>query len=151
MKTHIRYALRMAAACFLCLTGCDQLQSLLSQKPSARVVGVGLDDIGLDSATLGFNLEIKNPYAVPLPLVNLDYGLASLGKPFLSGRADLQGTVPAGGTRTVKLPAKIGFAQLLGVLKDKEAEGWVRGGRPSDGRRRCPRFHCLPPSPADRG
>ena len=40
-------------------------------------------------------MEIENPYSAPLPLVNLDYALSSRGTAFLSGKADVQGTVPA--------------------------------------------------------
>src|SRR5436305_7352612 len=87
---------------FLCVmllaaaSGCQMLQSALSQaqKPSARVVGVALSDISVQSATLQFNVEIENPYDVPLPLANVRYSLASGDKPLLTGAANLQGTIP---------------------------------------------------------
>ena len=98
--------------------GCGALQDLLgSQRPTARIAGVSLQDIKLDSATLLFDVEVDNPYSVPLPLVNVDYNLASGGAPFLSGKADLQGTVPAKDKKTVSLPAKVPFMELLSALK----------------------------------
>jgi LEA14-like dessication related protein len=106
------------APLFLGLTGCSVIDALNLQKPSAHVTGVRLQDIDLESVTMLFDVELKNPYSVPLPLVNLDYGLASKGKPFLSGEAPLQGTVPAMGSKTVSLPAKVTYKQLLSVLTD---------------------------------
>jgi len=99
-------------------SGCGVLDSLNISKPSANVTGVSLRDISLSSATLLFDVEVGNPYSVPLPLVNLDYGLASSDTPFLSGQADLQGTVPARGKKTVSLPAKVTYLKLLEALKD---------------------------------
>jgi LEA14-like dessication related protein len=81
-------------------------------------VGVGLQNIGLDSATLRFDVEVKNPYSVPLPLLNLDYALASRGTSFLSGKADLQGTVPARDSKVLPLTAKVVFLDLLKALAD---------------------------------
>ena len=98
------------------LAGCSVVDALGLQKPGAKVVGVGLDGIDLTAATLRFDVEVSNPYSAPLPLVNLDYGLASKGKAFLSGKADLQGTVPAGGKKTFSLPAKVTYKDLLAAL-----------------------------------
>ena len=86
-------------------------------RPTARVVGVSFRDIGLKSLTLLFDVEVENRYSVPLPLVNLDYSLASRGESFLSGDADIQGEVPANGTKTVPLPAKVTFLELLKAVK----------------------------------
>jgi LEA14-like dessication related protein len=92
------------------LTGC-------ASRPTAELAGVGLDSLDLTSATLRFDVKVTNPYPVALPLANLDYNLASNAASFLSGQADLQGTVPALGTKTVSLPAKITYRELLAALK----------------------------------
>ena len=116
---HVRSKCLVLLAAGVALTGmagCSALDAF--QKPSARITGVKLKDIDISALTLMFDLELKNPYSVPLPLVNLDYGLASKGKSFLTGKAPLQGTVPALGTKTVSLPAKIAFKDLLAVLTD---------------------------------
>ena len=98
------------------LGGCAALDALNLQKPTARVVGVRLEDIDIQALTLAFDIELENPYSVPLPLTNLDYALASKGEPFLSGEAPLQGTVPARGAKTLSLPTKVTFKRLLSVL-----------------------------------
>ena len=103
----------------LTMAGCEAVQSILDmEKPTARIAGVGIRDISLESATLTFDVEVSNPYPVALPLVNVDYGLASGGAQFLSGEAKLQGAVPAKGRKTVTVPATIDYAQLLTALKD---------------------------------
>ena len=118
-----RWTRPVALSCFVLLTlsmaGCGTVQSILSlDKPTARIVGLGIKDISLESATLMFDVEVSNPYAVALPLVNVDYGLASGGTQFLSGDATLQGAVPAKGKKTVSVPATIVYTQLLTALKD---------------------------------
>ena len=89
----------------------------LFAKPDATITRLRLQDIALDSVTLLFDVDVKNPYALPLPLLNLDYGLASGDAKFLTGAADLQTTIPALSTRTVQLPAKIKYLDLLKALK----------------------------------
>lgn len=99
--------------------GCAILQSLLgaTPQPSAKVTGVRIGDLSLSDLTLVFDVAITNPYSVPLPLVNVDYAVASLGQPFLQGQAPLQGDVPAGQSKTVSLPAKVVFVELLKLLQ----------------------------------
>lgn len=100
------------------LSGCKTLTDLASgmTKPTASVTGVRFGDFSADGLTLVFQTEVKNPYEVDLPLTNLEYGLASGGAKFLSGSAPVQGTVPAKGSKTVKLPAKVSFAPLLAAV-----------------------------------
>ncbi|MFP4052953.1 MAG: LEA type 2 family protein [Phycisphaerae bacterium] len=91
--------------------GCGMVES-----PSARVTGIALDDIDMESLTLRFAVDVTNPYPAPLPLTNLDYSLASDGNPFLDGNAALQGSVPAGSTKTVFLPARVTYRRLLSAV-----------------------------------
>ena len=98
-----------------CLAGCGVLEGI--RKPTARVTDVRLRDITLSAVTLVFDLEVGNPYSVPLPLANVDYSLASEGNEFLSGQADVQGTVPAGGSKTLSLPARLEYMSLLAAVK----------------------------------
>jgi len=114
---------RRLSACMLLasaamLGGCGVVGDLLDlQKPTARVTGVSLRDVRLDAATLLFDVEVSNPYSVALPLVNVDYALASKGASFLSGKADVQGTIPARSSRTVSLPARVTYRELLSSLQ----------------------------------
>jgi len=105
-----------------CLGGCGSLQDLLKlDKPTAEITGVSLSKFSLDAATLLFDVEVDNPYGVPLPLVNLDYALASKGAEFLTGKADIQGAIPANGRKTVGLPAEVKFLDLLKAVRGVRA------------------------------
>ncbi|WP_372364540.1 LEA type 2 family protein [Candidatus Uabimicrobium sp. HlEnr_7] len=101
------------------LLSCSSLQSLLESapKPGANIVGVKLSGLDLQQANLVFDIDISNPYSVPLPLTNLDYSLATNGKSFLSGNAkELQGSIPASGNKVIQLPVSIKFLETLNVL-----------------------------------
>lgn len=101
------------------LLSCSALQSILGSvpKPGASIVGVKLNGVDLQQANLTFDIDISNPYSVPLPLTNLSYALATNGKSFLSGNAkDLQGSIPANGNHVIQLPVSIKFLETLNVL-----------------------------------
>ncbi len=98
------------------LGGCGIVQDALGDRPTARVVGVGLEGLDLQGATLRFDVEVANPYPVALPLLGLDYALASGAESFLTGQADLEGSVPARGQAVVPLPVRVEFSRLLTTL-----------------------------------
>lgn len=101
------------------LAGCSGLDRYLGQqKPTLHFQKVGLQNISFDSLTLLFDVEVENPYGVALPLLNADYALAGFDKQFLSGKADLQGTIPARGRKTVQIPARVGYVETLNALKE---------------------------------
>ncbi len=119
MKTRSLSLVPLLVAGLLALPGCALLQGLLGPvpKPTASITGIRITDFSLSGLTLNFDVAIANPYAVPLPLVNVDYALASASQPFLQGQAAMQGEIPANGSKTVTLPAKIAFGELLKVLQ----------------------------------
>lgn len=116
MKAHI---LAMAAGLAVALGGgCQTLSDALAvRKPTASLKGVSFDKIGLESATLLFDVEVQNHYSVPLPLVNMDYSLRSAAQPLLSGQADLATTIPAQSSKTVSLPATVSYLDLWNAFK----------------------------------
>jgi len=100
------------------LTGCGTVQEALNlNRPTARLTSLKFGDVKLDSATLLFDVEIDNRYPIALPLTNFDYGLSSRAEKFLTGSANLQMTVPAKSKKTVSLPAKINYVEMLKALK----------------------------------
>jgi LEA14-like dessication related protein len=102
----------------LVLAGCAAMQQTLDLKrPTARLVDLKFEEVKLESATLLFDVEIDNHYPVGLPLVNFDYGLSTRGAQFLSGQADVQTTVPADSKKTVSLPARINYVEMLRALE----------------------------------
>ncbi|MGQ0627851.1 MAG: LEA type 2 family protein [Phycisphaerales bacterium] len=105
--------------CTLTLCGCKSAGEFLAgaEKPSLRVVNASIDGLTTESAALVFDVEVANPYSVPLPLTNVEYALASRGAAFLSGAANVQGTIPAGGKQVFKVPANLRFVEALAALK----------------------------------
>ena len=100
------------------LAGCGSMDVLNRiSKPSAHLAGVKLQDINVTSVTMLLDVDVENPYSVALPLVNLDYRLSSRGAQFLDGKANLQGSVPARGTKRVSLPARLEYSEVLAALK----------------------------------
>lgn len=114
MEKNIIWMIMLASAFF---AGCDTINSLGLVKPTARMTDLKFEDVKLDSATLLFDVEVNNPYSVALLLMNLDYGLSSGAESFLNGSAQLQTTVPAKSKKTVSLPAKINYLDMLRALK----------------------------------
>lgn len=114
------HALPFAVALALLLstggTGCKSVLEGMS-KPSASLRNVRLADLNLESVTLLFDVDVKNPYDFDLPLVGADYTLTSGAAQLLKGAADAQGSVPAQGSRTLTLPANLKFADVLSALQ----------------------------------
>ncbi len=103
----------------LALPACQSVKSALEglDRPSASIAGVRLRDLSLDSVALDFDIDVKNPYGVPLPLTGLDYSVGSGGSSLVSGSAPSQGVVPASGSKVITLPARVRFADVLSVLR----------------------------------
>jgi len=98
--------------------GCQTLEALGLAKPTAYLRGVSFGKIDLEAATLLFDVEVENPYGVPLPLLNMDYALSSSDKPLFSGAADVATTIPARSRKTVSLPATVRYLDLWNALRE---------------------------------
>jgi len=102
------------ACALLGVFGCETIQQALNvKKPSASLKGLSFEDITLKSATLLFDVEVENPYPVALPLLDMDYAVTSGANKLLSGKADIQTTVPANEKKVVSLPAKVSYVDLV--------------------------------------
>lgn len=97
----------------LMLAGCSAAMQLLDTRPSASVERVRLQNVGLDALTLGFEIDVVNPYDFALPLTDLDFALRTDGKSFLDGTTDVGGSVPALGHRTISLPVDVSYRGLM--------------------------------------
>ena len=87
------------------------------EKPSASITGARLQDAGLTQVTMFFDVRVNNPYTLPLPMSNVDYALSSSNHRFLSGEADVQGTAPAKGSKTLGVPVRISYVELIKAVK----------------------------------
>ncbi len=123
MRTQRLHQVAMFIALVSLLTimpGCKTLDSLLAgaPKPSASLKDVRFDSLSWDKLALKFDVEVTNPYSLPLPLVNMDYGLSGGASQFLSGKANFKDTtIPANGSQTVTLPAEVNLAEVINFVK----------------------------------
>jgi len=113
----LRFSLALMAAFF---AGCETTHEVQHvDKPTARMVGLRIENVKLDYATLLFDVEIDNRYSSSLPLMSLRYSLTSGGNTFLTATAVRQVIVPPNRKEVVSLPDKVIYARLLRALKGK--------------------------------
>ncbi len=107
------------AACSIAY-GCQNTTALLGgvAKPEGKVVRVGLMDASASSATLVFDVEIRNPYDSPLAVVSFDYDLSSGGQRFTSGMVETEGVIDAGNTRVAPVSVEVKYSELQAAVLD---------------------------------
>ena len=103
----------------LVLPGCATLSALSASvlKPSAKIQGVKIQGLSMESALLVLDVEVDNPYPVKMPVRALEYQIASGEKAFLSGAMKEPPTIPAKSSVSVQLPAKVEFLEVLKVVQ----------------------------------
>jgi LEA14-like dessication related protein/precorrin-6B methylase 2 len=114
-KKHLITLLVLAATFF---AGCETTHKAPPPKPTGQIIDIKFQNVRPKSAMLLFDLEIENPYAVSLPLTNLNYRLTSGDNTFLSGIANLQTAISPSSKEIVSLPVKVNYIEMLNSLKD---------------------------------
>jgi LEA14-like dessication related protein len=111
--------LRIALVVVAVLAGCQSMQEMIggAPKPTAHVIGTSIRGLSLENIVLLFDVEVENPYAASLPLVDLGYSLTSSGQKFLEGTLKPTGAIPAHGKQVIQLPATVPFSSLYAALK----------------------------------
>jgi LEA14-like dessication related protein len=99
------------------LSGCSVLSELGVPKPTFALKDVKFGQMNLKTATLLFDVEVQNPYAVDLPLLNMDYALTTQQSPLFKGQADIATTIPAKEKKIVSLPITLGYTEVVNALK----------------------------------
>jgi len=102
-------ALFLAAWCLVGI-GCASVQ-----KPTASVVGMQIGDVRGKSFVMNFEVNVSNPNKVELPVGAAEYRLALSGVEIASGKANPQGTAPAGAGVLVTVPVAVTYESLLNV------------------------------------
>jgi LEA14-like dessication related protein len=100
----------------LLLGGCGEVGGLFA-RPEADIQKVSMGEVSTRATQLVFDVDITNPYNADLPLSNLDYALSTEGTRFLSGQADLQGSIPAATTKTIQLPVDVPYVELYDAVE----------------------------------
>lgn len=103
------------AAGLFALQGCAAAKQL-AVYPSARIATVDFEGLSLTGVNLRFDVEVDNPYGVELPLLGIDYAIASEGKTFLEGTLDAARSIPARSSDVVPLQVRLPFLELYSVI-----------------------------------
>lgn len=100
--------------------GCSTARALLDGQdlPTARLTDARLTGLHADGVLLDFEIEVRNPYSVPLPVGAVDVALSSRGTPFLTAAGVPGESIPARRTGRVRVPADVGFSEMLALLEN---------------------------------
>jgi LEA14-like dessication related protein len=103
--------------CMFCV-GCADLNL---QRPTASVNGMAVQNVNASGFTMNFDVDVKNPNALELPIGAADYKLGLTGVNVVNGSATPAGAIPAGGSQRVTLPVMLTYENLLaaeqGIVK----------------------------------
>lgn len=85
-------------------------------KPSASISSASLSNLTTEGITVALKVDVKNPYPVAVPLTNIEYSLASRDASILTGAIDKPGSIPARSTKTLDVPLRVKFADVLAAV-----------------------------------
>jgi LEA14-like dessication related protein len=85
------------------------------QRPTASVTNMTLGEVTPQGFTMNFEVDVKNPNPMALPVADVDYKLRLVGRDFLDGKADPDASIPARGSMPVVLPVRVTFENLLAI------------------------------------
>lgn len=92
---------------------CVGCSAINIQKPTAAVTGMAVKDVNPTGFTMNFDVDVKNPNSVELPLSAADYKLGLGGINVLDGKARPKGAIPANGSKSLSLPVTLTYENLL--------------------------------------
>jgi LEA14-like dessication related protein len=110
----------------LLLTGCASVEP-----PTVAATGGELVGITTDGMTLGVDLAVTNPNSIDLPVRGVSYQLAAEGVNVAKGSAALADgeSLPAGGTKALRVPIELRWDELLEAGDALSASGGDFGYR----------------------
>ena len=110
MKNPLAFAL-VAAMALSSLPGCAALFDTIG-RPTVEAVRPKIKSIDLRGVTVAFEVDVKNPYYVPLVSPRLQYGIDVEGAEFIAAQESEGLDVPARGAGTLVLPVRLDYANL---------------------------------------
>ncbi|CAN4111527.1 unnamed protein product [Withania somnifera] len=88
------------------------------EKPEATITDVDLKSIGFQSVSFHAKVAVKNPYAVPIPIMEIDYVLKSASRTIASGRIPDPGNIKANDSTMLDVPVKVPHSVLVSLVRD---------------------------------
>lgn len=95
-------------------------------RPTAKLTGIHFGELDRAALELAFDIEIRNPYSVDMPLTSMTYSLYSKNRVLATGSANPNTTIPAGAKQKVSLPVRVHYGHILRTLKDVEPGSKIR-------------------------
>ena len=89
-------------------------------RPSAKLIGIRFGELDRAALEVVFDIEIKNPYSVDMPLTSMTYRLCCKKCEFAAGSANPNTTIPAGTKQKISLPVRVHYGHILRTLEDVE-------------------------------
>ncbi|XP_055817200.1 desiccation protectant protein Lea14 homolog [Solanum dulcamara] len=88
------------------------------EKPEATITDVDLKRIGFDGISFHAKVAVKNPYSVPIPIMEIDFTLKSATRVIASGRIPDPGSIKANDSTMLDVPVKVPHSVLLCLVRD---------------------------------
>jgi len=98
------------------LPGCAQFLDVVG-RPTVKAVRPKITGINLQGVDVAFEMDVDNPYVVPLKSPALHYGLDIEGSEFITAKDAVTVDLPASGTGTVTLPVSLTYSKLRETYK----------------------------------
>jgi LEA14-like dessication related protein len=92
------------------LTGCAGLD--IVKRPAVQAVRPRVTGIDLQGVALSFDVDVSNPYPIPIRAPEFRYGLDIAGTRFLTSQEHAKVDLPASTTGTVTLPIRLTYADM---------------------------------------
>ncbi|KAH0728350.1 hypothetical protein KY284_004215 [Solanum tuberosum] len=88
------------------------------EKPEATITDVDLKGIGFNGVAFHAKVAVKNPYSVPIPIMEIDYVLKSATRVIASGRIPDPGSIKANDSTMLDVPVKVPHSVLVSLVRD---------------------------------
>ncbi|WMV11502.1 hypothetical protein MTR67_004887 [Solanum verrucosum] len=88
------------------------------EKPEADITDFDLKKVSMDSISYHAKVAVKNPYSVPVPIMQISYTLKCSGRVIVSGTIPDPGNIKANDTTILDVPVKVPHSMLVSLGKD---------------------------------
>ena len=92
------------------------------EKPEASITDVDMEKVRMDSISYHAKVAVKNPYSVPVPIMQISYTLKCSGRVIVSGTIPDPGNIKADDTTMLDVPVRVPHSVLVSLAKDIGAD-----------------------------
>ncbi len=111
------------------ISGCSLLENI--RQPEILSVRPKITGIDFDAISLAFDVDVNNPYPIPIRAPRFRYGLDIQGNEFFKGDAESGVDLPAAKVGTLTLPVQLSYKDLWrtfqGLSDAKEVDYTLNG------------------------